>query len=340
MKSVILLCSLAAAFGSAIAAPASTYHLAREVKIGGDGGWDYVSADNSAHRLFVTHGTRVEVLDSRTLSRIGDIPDTPGVHGVAIASDLGHGYISAGTSGSIVVFDLKSLARTGEIHTTGAGPDAILYEPNTHRVFSFNGRGRNITAVDAVKNEVVGTIPLDAKPEFAVSDASGQIYVNLEDKNSIAVIDPRTLAVVKTWPLQGCEEPSGLAIDRAHHRLFSVCSNEVMDVVDSGSGRVVATLPIGKNVDGAAFDATAQLAFASAGEGKLTIVKEQTPDNYSVVQTVSTRTGARTLAVDESTHSVYLPTASLGPPPPATAERPHPRPSIVPDTFVVLVVQP
>jgi DNA-binding beta-propeller fold protein YncE len=322
--------------GSAQAA----HHVANEVKLPGNDGWDYLTFDARGGRLFVSHGTRVEVIDASKLASTGTIPDTPGVHGIAIAPDLGRGFVSAGASSTVVVFDLKSLARLAEVKTTGENPDAILYEPHTHRVFTFNGRGRNVTAIDAANNTVLGTIKLDAKPEFAVYDDSGNLFVNLEDKNSIAELDPAKLSVKAVWRLAECDEPSGLAIDRAHHRLFAVCSNKLMEVVDSTNGHSVARLPIGDNVDGAAFDPGAQLAFASGGDGTLTVVKEEGPDTFSVLETVATKPGARTLTLDEKSHRVYLSTAQRVPAPAAIAGQPRSRSAIVPDTFEVLVVEP
>jgi DNA-binding beta-propeller fold protein YncE len=318
----------------------ASHHLAREVKLPGNDGWDYLAFDGSNGKLFVSHGTHVEVLDTARLVLAGSIANTPGVHGIAIARDLGRGYVSAGAASSVVVFDLKSLARLAEVKTTGENPDAILYEQHTHRVFTFNGRGHNVTAIDARTNTVVGTISLDAKPEFAVSDDAGNVFVNLEDKNSIAELDPRKLTVTAVWHLAACDEPSGLAIDRAHHRLFSVCSNRIMEIVDATNGHSVAQVPIGEGVDGAAFDGGAQLAFASGGDGTLTIVREDAPDKYSVLETVRTRPGARTLTLDEKTHRVYLSTAQRAAAPAPVAGQPRQRPSIVPDTFEVLVVEP
>src|SRR4029077_10585351 len=225
------------------------YRIAHEVPLPGDEGWDYLAFEPGGHRLFIAHGTRVQVIDTDKLALAGEIADTPGVHGIALAPDLGRGYISAGRSGVIVVFDLKKLARLKEIKTTGENPDAILYDTASHRVFTFNGRGRNATAVDARSDQVIGTIPLDAKPEFAVSDGKGRIYVNLEDKNSLAVLDPEQLTVTSRWPISGCEEPSGLAIDTAGQRLFPVCNNKVMAVVDAASGHVLGTAAIGAGVD-------------------------------------------------------------------------------------------
>jgi len=339
-KPLIASQALAAILLVGVTAPAAAYHLAREIKLPGAEGWDYLTFDAPHARLFVAHGTHVEVLDSTTLTLAGTIADTAGVHGVAIADSLAHGYVSAGAASTIVVFDLISLARLAEIKTTGDNPDAILYEPTTHRVFAFNGRGRNATAVDTAKNEVIGTIALDAKPEFAVHDGTGRVFVNLEDRNSLAAIDARTLAVTAKWPLVGCEEPTGLAIDREHHRLFAACSNKVMVIVDSMTGRGIAQVPIGAGVDGAAFDAAKQLAFASGSDATLTVIREETPDKFTVAETVATKPGARTLTLDERSHRIFLATAQRTPAAPPTAEQPHPRATVVPGTFEVLVVEP
>jgi hypothetical protein len=340
LQRVIVSQVLAAIFLATSTAPAMAYHLAREIKLPGAEGWDYLTFDAPRGQLFVTHGTHVEVLDSTTFALAGAIADTAGVHGVAIADSLGHGYVSAGATSTIVVFDLISLARLAEIKSTGDNPDAILYEPTTHRVFAFNGRGRSVTAIDTAKNEAIGTIALDAKPEFAVHDGTGRVFVNLEDRNSLAAIDARTLAVTATWQLTGCEEPTGLAIDRQHHRLFAACSNRVMAIVDSNSGRGVAQMPIGAGVDGAAFDAAKQLAFASGGDATLTVIHEETPDKFTVAQTVTTKPGARTLTLDERTHRIFLATAQREPAAPATPGQPRARPPVVPGTFEVLVVEP
>src|ERR1700736_146115 len=262
------------------------YRIAHEVPLPGDEGWDYLTLEAGGQRLFIAHGTRVQVVDTGTLALVGEIADTPGVHGIALAPDLGRGYISAGRSGVIVVFDLKTLARLKEIKTTGENPDAILYDPASHRVFTFNGRGRNATAVDAKTDEVIGTIALDAKPEFAVSDGKGRIYVNLEDKNSLAVIDPQKLSVTSVWPISGCEKPSGLALDAVGQHLISVCSNKVMAVMDAASGHVLGTAPIGAGVDAAAFDPGSGLAFASCGEGTLTVVRQSVSGAPEPVQSV------------------------------------------------------
>jgi DNA-binding beta-propeller fold protein YncE len=309
------------------------YRLANEVALSGDDGWDYLNADAASGHLFIAHGGKIQVLNLSDLKPVGEVADIKGAHGVAVAADLGRGYISSGRSDSIVEFDLQTLARLREIKTSGGNPDAILYDAATHQIYTFNGRGHNATVIDAQTGAVTATIPLNSKPEFAVDDLAGRIYVNLEDTNSIAAIDTATHAVVATWKLPGCDEPSGLAIDRAHQRLFSVCGNKKLLVVDSTSGKTVATLPIGDHVDGVAFDSATQLAFASGGDGTMTIVHEDTPQKFAVAQTVATRDGARTVAVDETTHRVYTVTAKYGDKAAAGG-----RPQIVPGTFAVLML--
>jgi DNA-binding beta-propeller fold protein YncE len=320
---------------------APQYRITHEVKLPGDDGWDYLTFDDAAHRLFIAHGTQVQVVDTDHLTLAGSIADTPGVHGIALAPDVGHGYISAGRSGNIVVFDLRSLARLKEIKATGENPDAILYDSATHRVFSFNGRGRNATVIDAKTEAVIGTILLDAKPEFAVADGKGRVYVNLEDKSSIAQIDAQYLTVSAVWPITGCEEPTGLAIDIAGERLYAGCSNKVMAVIDNRSGRTLGTAPIGAGVDAAKYDSGMRLAFASCGgDAVLTAVGTSRSGAPEVVASIPTQRGARTMTLDERTHRLFLVTASFGTPPAATPEQPHPRPPILPGTFRLLVVEP
>ncbi len=325
--------------GAAQAADTPHYHITHQVSLPGDEGWDYLSYDQARHRLFVSHGTRVLVLDADQLTVAAEIADTPGVHGIALADDLGRGYVSAGRSGSVVVFDLHTLARLKDIKVTGENPDAILYDPATHRVFTFNGRGRNATAIDARTDEVLGTIPLDAKPEFAATDGKGRVYVNLEDRNSLAALDPQKVALRSVWPLSGCEEPSGLAIDARHGHLMPVCGNKVMVVVDATSGKLLGTAPIGAGVDAAAFDPGTDLAFASCGEGVLTVVRIGSSGRPEVVESVTTQRGARTLALDLEKHRVFLVTADFSPPPPASVQQPHPRPAIVPGSVRLLVLE-
>jgi len=335
---VASLCIIAGAHAASLPlAPALPphYNLAQEVAIPGDEGWDYLSFDGDSKRLFITHGSRVQVLDTRDYKVVGEIGDTPGVHGVAIANALNRAYISAGRSGMIVVVDLKSLARLQEIKA-GDGPDAVLYDSFTKQVFSFNGRSRNVTIIDAVQNKVLSTLAVDAKPEFGVSDEAGHVYVNLEDRNTLAVIDAKQRTLEKTWPLTGCEEPSGLAIDRKQQRLFSVCSNKTMMILDASSGRIVATVPIGAHVDGVVFDPVTQLAFASCGDGTMTVVHQDSADHYSVVQTIQTKLGARTVTLDEATHRVYTATAKLN----FNPDQPQQRPTLVPSSFTLLVLEP
>ncbi len=335
-----LLCLIALApLGFARAASTPHYHITHQVSLPGDEGWDYLLYDQAGHRLFVSHGSRVLVLDGEKLTVTGEIPDTPGVHGIALAADLGRGYVSAGRAGMVVVFDLKTLARVKEIKVTGENPDAILYDPATHRVFTFNGRGRNATAIDARTDQVVGTVALDAKPEFAATDGKGRVYVNFEDKSSLAALDPQKVAVLSVWPLAGCEEPSGLAFDAAHGHMIPVCGNKVMAVVDAASGKMLGSVPIGAGVDAAAFDPGTGLAFASCGEGVLTVVRVGSSGRPEVVQSVTTQRGARTMALDLEMHRVFLVTADFSPPPPATTAQPHPRPSIVPGSFRLLVLE-
>ena len=322
----------------ALAAAGPGYHVAKTYKLGGEGGWDYLTADANARRLYISRGTHVIVLDLDSGKTIGDIADTQGVHGIALAPDLGRGFTSNGREGTVTIFDLQSLKPIGEKVKVGENPDAILYDPATKRVFTFNGRSQDSTAIDAVSGKVLGTIKLDGKPEFAASDAKGTVFVNIEDKSELTVIDPKTLAVKTKWPLAPCTEPSGLAIDRKNRRLFAGCDNKMMAVVDADSGKVLATPAIGEGVDATAYDDEAGLAFASCGEGLVTVVKQESPDKYSVAENAKTERGARTMALDTKTHDVFTVTAQFGPRPAATADNPHPRPPILPDTFVVLVV--
>ena len=315
------------------------YKIIDKIKIGGEGGWDYLLADASTHRLYVSHATRVIVIDTKTDKVIGEIPNTNGVHGIALVPDLGRGYTSNGRDSSVTVFDLKTLKTITTIQLNARNPDAIIYDPYSHRVFTFNGRSDNTTAIDPKRNSVVGTLELGGKPEFAVADGHGKIFVNLEDKSMIAVFDSKNLKVLHRWSIAPGEEPSGLALDDANHRLFSVCHNKMMTVIDAMSGKVVASVPIGSGVDAARYDPVTHLAFASNGEGTLTVVREETPNKFSVVENVPTQRGCRTMALDAKTHRVYLSGATFGPAPAPTPEHPRPRPSIEPGSFVVLVLE-
>ena len=330
-----LIVSLAAA---ALAVAGPGYHVVTTWKVGGEGGWDYLTADANARRLYISRGTHVIVLDLDSGKNVGDIADTPGVHGIALAPELGKGFVSNGREGTVSIFDMKTLATSSKVKV-GENPDAILYDPATKRVFTFNGRSKDSTAIDAASGKVLGSIPLDGKPEFAASDAKGMIYVNIEDKSELDAIDPDKLLVKSKWPLAPCTEPSGLAIDRKNHRLFVGCDNKMMAVVDADSGKVLGTPAIGEGVDATAFDDETGLAFASCGQdGVLTVVKEESPDKFSVVENVPTQKSARTMALDSKTHNVYTVAAQFGPRPAATAQNPHPWPPVLPDTFVVLVI--
>src|SRR5579863_825283 len=321
----------------ALAAAGPGYHVVTTYKVGGDGGWDYLTADADARRVYISRGTHVMVIEADSGKTVGDIPDTPGVHGIALAPDLGRGFTSNGREGTVSIFDLKTLATSSKVKV-GDNPDAILYDPATERVFTFNGRSQDATAIDATNGTVLGTIKLDGKPEFAASDGKGEIFVNIEDKSELTAIDANKLQIKATWPLAPCQEPSGLSMDKKNRRLFVGCDNKMMAVVNADTGKVLATPAIGDGVDATAFDDGTGLAFASCGEGVLTVVKEESPDKFSVAENVPTQQGARTLALDSKTHNVFVVTAKFGPPPAATADNPRPRRSILPDSFVALVV--
>jgi len=337
MKSrwIVFIMSLSLA-GVALAA-GSGYHVVTTYKVGGEGGWDYLTADAAARRVYISRGTHVTVLDADSGKSVGDIADTPGVHGIALAPELGRGFTSNGREGTVSIFDIKTLATSSKVKV-GENPDAILYDPATKRVFTFNGRSQDSTVVDAASGKVLGTIKLDGKPEFAASDAKGMIYVNIEDKSELTAIDPNKMEVKAKWPLAPCTEPSGLSIDRKNRRLFVGCDNKMMAVVDADSGKVLATPAIGDGVVATTFDAETGLAFASCGgDGVLTVVKEESPGKFSA-ENIPTQKGARTLALDAKTHNVFVVTAQLGARPEPTTDNPHPRPPMVPDSFVVLVV--
>jgi DNA-binding beta-propeller fold protein YncE len=318
--------------------PAGDHRVIDRWALGGEGGWDYPTVDSAAHRLYLSRGTHVAVIDTRTGRPVGDVTDTPGVHGIAIAAELRRGYATAGKADAVMVFDLKTLHEVGSI-PVGAHPDAIVYDPRTREVVALDGAGGSASVIDAAKNTVVGTIALPGAPEFARSDGAGHVYVNIEDKNEMAALDLASLKVTAVWPLTGCERPTGLALDARNHRSFSGCGNAVMVVSDTLLGKSIAALPIGNGVDGVEFDAQTQNAYSANGEGTLTIVHEgPDPEHFAVIQTLPTARGARTIALDAATHRLYLPTAQFGPTPAATLEAPRPRPPILPGTFEVLVV--
>jgi DNA-binding beta-propeller fold protein YncE len=337
MRSRWLVFIMSGSLAAVALATGSGYHVVTTYKVGGDGGWDYLTADAAARRVYISRGTHVMVLDADSGKSVGDIADTPGVHGIALAPELGRGFTSNGREGTVSIFDIKTLATSSKVKV-GDNPDAILYDPATKRVFTFNGRSQDSTVVDATSGKVLGTIKLDGKPEFAASDAKGMIYVNIEDKSELTAIDPNKMEVKAKWPLAPCEEPSGLSIDRKNRRLFVGCGNKMMAVVDADSGKVLATPAIGDGVDATTFDAETGQAFASCGaDGVLTVVKEESPGKFTA-ENVPTQKGARTLALDSKTHNVFVVTAQFGTRPEPTADNPHPRPPMVPDSFVVLVV--
>jgi YVTN family beta-propeller protein len=316
-----------------VAAAGADYKVVNTWKLGGDGGWDYLTADSAGHRLFIARATRVMVIDTESGKQVGEIPDTSGVHGIALDYEIGRGFTSNGREDTVSVFDLKSLAVERKIKV-GSGPDAILYDPFSKRVFTFNGKGqdRSATAIDASKGEVVGKVELGGKPEFAATDEKGTVFVNIEDTSELVAFDPQKLTVKSRWKLADCEEPTGLAIDRKNRRLFAGCGgNKKMAIVDADTGKVVAIPTIGEGCDATGFDAERGLAFASAGDGTITVIKEDGPDKFSVVQTVTTQKGARTMAVDAKTHQLFTVTANV------TGTRQDRK--IEPDSFVVLVVE-
>lgn len=314
------------------------YQLKQKFVIGGDGGWDYLTYDPEGKHLFISRATRVQVVDPAEGKVVAEIPDTPGVHGIALAHDLGKGFTSNGRENTVTVFDLKTLKETAKIKLDAEGPDAILYDPASKRVFTFNGRSKSTTVIDADKGTVVATIPLDGKPEFAAADGKGMVFVNIEDKSEMTSIDAKKAAVVKTWPLTGCEEPSGLAIDQKHRRLFAGCHNQIMAIVSADDGKVITTVPIGQGVDANAFDPNTELAFSSNGDGTLTVVHEDSPEKFNVVQNAQTQRGARTMAVDPNTHNVYLVTAEFDEQPPADGQT-RPRRTMKAGSFTLLVME-
>ena len=344
LKTVTLLASLAVVALAAVlftgicssaagqSAGASGYHVIKSVPAGGEGFWDYLAVDSEGRRLYISRGTHVQVMDTDSYTLVGDIPDTQGVHGIAVAPELGRGFTSNGRANTVTIFDLKTLKTLGTA-TTGTNPDAIVYDGVTKRVFTMNGRSNNATAINAADGTVAGTVDLAGRPEFAAADGKGNIYVNIEDKSEIVQLDAQNLKVLNRWPLAPCEEPSGLAMDTQNRRLFAGCHNQMMAVVDADSGQVVATPPIGQGVDANRFDPETKYAFASNGDGTLTVVHEDSPNKFSVVENVPTKRSARTMALDEKTHNIFLSAADFEPP--APGER---RGKMKPDSFVIVVV--
>ena len=335
MKIFIIFCMVAMA--STACAADSGYHIVKRLKVGGEGGWDYLTVDEGARRLYLSRSTHVMVIDLNTDKVVGDIPHTPGVHGIAIARELNRGFTSNGKADSSTIFDLKTLKVLGEVKT-GGNPDAIIYDFVSNRVFTFNSRSRDATVIDAFLGKVVRTIPLGGKPEFAAADGKGRIYVNLEDTGEVAEIDSLKAAVTRRFSLKPCEEPTGLAIDPEHGRIFSGCRNRMLTILDPATGAVTGTVPIGEHVDGNGFDAGTGLAFSANGDGTLTVVRETSPGKFGVLETVATNKGSRTMAVDPVSHRIYLPAAQFVQPEKSAQGSSRQRPVMVKGSFEVLVV--
>lgn len=321
-------------------AAVANYAVVDEQVIGGPGGWDFITFDNTRQRLFISRGDHVQVWSPDSRKVIAEIAGTAGIHGVALAQDLNRGFTSNGRADTVSVFGLDDLRVSNTVEIPGHNPDAILYEPHFKRVYTFNGRSSDVTVIDAESLKVLNTIALGGKPEVAVADGAGHVFVNIEDTSELVVLDQAANKVQARWPLKPCSNPTGLAIDATHQRLFSVCDNNKMVVIDATSGRLVADLPIGSGPDGAEFDPVLGLAFSANGDGTLTVIREEDAEHFSVLANVLTRTKARTLSLDPSSHRVYLVTASFGPTPEATLEGKKPRPPMLPDSFTVLVVAP
>jgi DNA-binding beta-propeller fold protein YncE len=336
LASLLALTSIVAfiPFGTA-ASTAPVYHLVQKGVLGGAGGWDYFAVDPDTGHVFIPRGSHIMVLDSEG-KLVADVPNAHGVHAIAFAPDLKQAFLSAEHAAEIL--DTTTLKIVRDVQIPGRDPDAILYDAASKRVFTFNGRGGNdATAIDAQSGKLLGSVPLGGKPEFARADGSGNIYVNVEDKNQVVAFDAKTLKILNTWSIAPCDEPSGMAIDVAHKRLFAGCHNQIMAVVDYTNGKVVAAIPIGKGVDANRFDPGTGLAFASCGDGTITVAHQDSPDKYTVVQTINTQRGARTMALDMRNHNLYTVTAQFGPPPPPTQENPHPYPSVISKTFTLLI---
>jgi len=313
------------------------YHFLKEITVGGEGGWDYLSVDEAARRLYLSHATKVVVIDLDKDEVVGEIADTPGVHGLAPAPELQRGFTSNGRESKASIVDLKTLKTLSKVDT-GENPDAILYDPGQQEVYTFNGRGQSATVFEAKTGKVLATIALPGRPEFpAVDPQAGRVYDNIEDKNEVVAIDTKTHQVTNTWAIAPGEEASGMAIDAAHHRLFLGCHNKLMVMMDSVTGKVVGTVPIGDRVDANAFDPGTQFAFSSNGDGTVTIAHEESPDKLVVVQTLATERGARTMALDPKTHRIYLASAKYEAQPAPTADAPRQRPKIIPGSFKVIV---
>lgn len=342
MKNIMFICCILIAtnlicFGQN---GSSNYNIANRFSVEGDGGWDYLTVDESSSRIFISHGLVTQVIDTKNGKLLGTINDTKGVHGIALDKEDNKAFISCGRDSSVSVINLTTLELISKIKVTGANPDAILYDKFSDKVFVFNGRSSNTTVIDAKTNTVVATILLLGKPEFSVSDEKGKIFVNIEDKSLVSVINSKTLKVENNWLLAPGEEPSGLALDTKTHRLFSVCSNKKLIVMNALDGKIISTLDIGEGTDGCAFDPKLNRAYSSNGDGTVTVIQGKKKDKYHVLETIQTSKGARTICLNSNTHHIYLPTAEFEPAIKPTAEKPHPRPSIKPGTFTIIDISP
>ncbi|GAB3638262.1 hypothetical protein GCM10027422_38520 [Hymenobacter arcticus] len=342
MKNLLLLAPLALTFGSGAApapnASAATppYRLLHTIAVGGEGGWDYLQVDPAGKRLYLSHGAQVEVVDLATRKVVGTIANTPGVHGIEVVPSANRGYITCGRSNTCVVFDLTTLRAIGAPVPTGPKPDALLYDAFSERVFLFSNDGGKSTVLNAATGAVEGTAELAGDIEAPATDGKGHIFVNVEDKGEVIEFDAKTLAVHLRHKLAPGEEPTGLGYDPKNNRLFSACANEKLVVTDSKTGKQIAVLPIGKGVDGAVFDPATQNIVTSNGSGTFTVIHQDSPTKYTVVATIPTARGARTIALNPANHHLFTCTADYGPTPAATTDNPRPRPSIVPGTFRVL----
>ncbi|MBF0496288.1 MAG: YncE family protein [Deltaproteobacteria bacterium] len=335
MKSFIIFCVIA--ISATCYAGDSGYHVIKRLQLGGEGGWDYLTVDEAARRLYISRSTHVMVIDLETDKVVGDIPDTPGVHGIAVAPEFNRGYTSNGKSDSATIFDLKTLNVLGTVKT-GVNPDAIIYDPASKKVFTFNGKSQDTTVIDAVSGKVVKTIPLGGKPEYSATDGKGKVYVNIEDTNEVVEIDSLNIRLSQRFSLDPCVEPTGMGLDAEHNRVFSGCHNKIMTILDTTAHKVIARTPIGEKVDGNGFDAATGLAFSANGDGTLTVVRESSPGKFEVVDNVATQRGSRTMAIDLKTHHIYLPGAQFEQPTAPVPAGAKQRPVMVKGSFEVLVV--
>ena len=319
---------------------APSYKIVDRFQVEGDNGWDYLTVDSANGRVFVSHGNEVQVLDEKSGKLIGSISGTQGVHGISLAPDLNKGFTSDGRDNAVTVFNYKTLEIIKKIPVTGENPDAILYDSFSNLVLTFNGKSSNATVINAKDSRVVATIPLAGKPEFSTSDNKGYIYVNIEDKNLVSVIDTKTFKVIKSYSLAPGKNPTGITIDNENHRLFVSCNNKLMIIMDAQNGKIITALPIGEHVDGAAFDPVLKLAFASSGDGTLMVIQEIDKDTFKILENVETQRGARTIAIDTKTHHIFLPTAEFMPADKPTTENPKPRARIKPGSFIILDIAP